>query len=143
MSNIHSLALPSSQMFVSPLKPDPRIALEEELNAQKSKLMEAKNIIDKNNSIIIGYEELVGQLKIVVTQNEEILMQHKQEICRLKMSKATSSNCIKYSYMSTCFTGEETMCLPSSKGSERRLLRTVVNLAEKLKKHGTIFFLTK
>jgi hypothetical protein len=79
ISNIHSL--PPSQMFESPLKQDPRtVSLEEEL---KAKLLEANGIMQQNNKIISTYEGLVSEMKDVLHNKEEMLVQHKLEISRM------------------------------------------------------------
>jgi hypothetical protein len=80
ISDIHSL--PPSQMFESPLKhQDPRtVSLEEEL---KMKLSEANRIMQQNNKIITTYEGLVSELKEVLHNKEELLVQHKLEISRM------------------------------------------------------------
>jgi hypothetical protein len=79
ISDIHSL--PPSQMFESPQKQDPRtVSLEEELT---TKLLEANRIMQQNNKIILTYEGLVNELKEVLHNKEEMLVQHKLEISRM------------------------------------------------------------
>jgi hypothetical protein len=68
-------------MFESPLKQDPRtVSLEEEL---KAKLLEANGIMQQNNKIISTYEGLVSEMKVVLHNKEEMLVQHKLEISRM------------------------------------------------------------
>ncbi|XP_065350883.1 uncharacterized protein LOC135946552 isoform X2 [Cloeon dipterum] len=126
MGNVESL--PPHQMFQSPSKEEEMLALELAVQENEMELERAKAEISSLSSQLAIYEEVHKQDKELHKQdkrlheaNESLLEVKDQNIRDLEkqLSKITSAQ-------------------KSKQGSEKRLLRSLVTLGEKLEQHGLL-----